>query len=139
MATPSKQKHDTAKPTPASLGISTMKPKFQQYALPSKRHESFTEASVPWPETSPVKVEDLVAAGLVNTGVGDSVRCYHCGGGLRNWETGDDPMEQHAKWYPTCQHVLITKGKTYIHCVEAGENHEHMSEQRSNESIALPL
>ncbi|XP_052807810.1 E3 ubiquitin-protein ligase XIAP-like [Mya arenaria] len=121
------QKADTTKPTPASLGISTLKPKFQQYALPSKRHESFTEASVPWPEHSPVEVEDLVAAGLVYTGVGDSVRCYHCGGGLRNWETGDDPMEQHAKWYPTCQHVLITKGKNYIHSVEAGENPDKMA------------
>ncbi|WAR08448.1 BIRC7-like protein [Mya arenaria] len=120
------QKADTVKPTPISLGISTLKPKFQQYALPSKRHESFTEATVPWPETSPVKVEDLVAAGLVYTGVGDSVRCYHCGGGLRNWESGDDPMEQHAKWYPTCQHVLITKGKNYIHSVEAGENPDRM-------------
>ncbi|XP_052811044.1 E3 ubiquitin-protein ligase XIAP-like isoform X2 [Mya arenaria] len=131
MATPSKQKHDTAKPTPASLGISTMKPKFQQYALPSKRLDSFIEASVPWPESSPVKVEDMVAAGLVYTGVGDSVRCYHCGGGLRNWEPGDVPMEQHAKWYPTCQHVLITKGKTYIHNVKAGENTEQNSARSS--------
>ncbi|XP_052809387.1 inhibitor of apoptosis protein-like [Mya arenaria] len=102
------QKADTINPIPISLGISTLKPKFQQYALPSKRYESFTESSVPWPLTSPVKVEDLVAAELVYTDVGDSVRCYHCGGGLRNWETGDDPMEQHAKWYPTCQHVKQT-------------------------------
>ncbi|XP_052807380.1 baculoviral IAP repeat-containing protein 7-A-like [Mya arenaria] len=137
-----KQKHDTSKPTPASLGISTIKPKFQQYALPSKRLESFKEASVPWPESSPVKIEDMVAAGLVYTGVGDSVRCYHCGGGLRNWEPGDDPMEQHAKWYPTCQHVLITKGKTYIHNVEAGENPDnilarrHKGKQSSEDDLA---
>ncbi|WAR09248.1 BIR7B-like protein [Mya arenaria] len=109
-----KQKQDVQKPTPMGLGISTMKPKFPQYALPSKRQESFTEASIPWPQDAPVGVEKLVEAGLVYTGVGDSVRCYHCGGGLRNWEEGDDPMEEHAKWYPTCQHVLIAKGKTYI-------------------------
>ncbi|XP_052810068.1 baculoviral IAP repeat-containing protein 7-A-like [Mya arenaria] len=117
-----KQKQDVQKPTPMGLGISTMKPKFPQYALPSKRQESFTEASIPWPQDAPVGVEKLVEAGLVYTGVGDSVRCYHCGGGLRNWEEGDDPMEEHAKWYPTCQHVLIAKGKTYIRKVEAGEN-----------------
>ncbi|XP_052810774.1 baculoviral IAP repeat-containing protein 7-like [Mya arenaria] len=115
-----KQKQDVQKPTPMGLGISTMKPKYPQYALPSKRQESFTEASIPWPQDAPVGVEKLVEAGLMYTGEGDSVRCYHCGGGLRNWEEGDDPMEEHAKLYPTCQHVLITKSKRYIRKVEAG-------------------
>ncbi|WAR08506.1 XIAP-like protein [Mya arenaria] len=41
-------------------------------------------------------------------------------------------MEQHAKWYPTCQYVLICKGKHYIHSVEAGENPEQMSARRPN-------
>ena len=25
------------------------------------------------------------------SGYGDYVRCFFCGGGLRNWEPGDDP------------------------------------------------
>ncbi|WAR08056.1 BIRC8-like protein [Mya arenaria] len=72
---------------------------------------------------------------MSSVGVGDSVRCYHCGGGLRNWEPGDDPMKEHAKWYPSCQHVIITKGKTYIHSVEACENPEQKSARRRHASI----
>lgn len=34
------------------------------------------------------------------TGHGDNVKCFHCDGGLRNWEPGDDPWQEHAKWFP---------------------------------------
>ncbi|XP_052239676.1 baculoviral IAP repeat-containing protein 3-like isoform X1 [Dreissena polymorpha] len=117
-----KQRQET--PTPSTFGISTIKPKFPHYAQISKRFESFEEAANPWPKHSPVKIEDLVEAGLVYTGVGDSVRCYHCGGGLRNWEDGDSPMEEHAKWYPNCQHVLIAKGKQFIQQIGSGQRTE---------------
>ncbi|XP_052280230.1 uncharacterized protein LOC127877942 isoform X2 [Dreissena polymorpha] len=110
--------------TPSTLGISTIKPKFPHYAQISKRFESFEEAANPWPKHSPVKIEDLVEAGLVYTGVGDSVRCYYCGGGLRGWEDGDSPMEEHAKWYPNCQHVLIAKGKQFIQQIGSGQRPE---------------
>lgn len=49
-----------------SLGISTDKPKFSQYAVLTKRVESFEEQD--WPTNYPVKVDDLVEAGLVYTG-----------------------------------------------------------------------
>ena len=41
---------------------------------------------------------------------------------MRNWESGDDVMEEHARYYPTCEHVLIAKGRKYIQRVEAGEH-----------------
>ncbi|WAR09270.1 BIR7B-like protein [Mya arenaria] len=66
----------------------------------------------------------IVKSYISNRGVQDSVRCYHCGGGLRNWEPGDDPMVEHAKWYPACHHVLITKGKMFFRKVEDGDNPE---------------
>ena len=46
------------------------------------------------------------------------MRCYHCGGGLRNWESGDDPWFEHAKWYPDCPHIILVKGQTFIHKVK---------------------
>lgn len=55
------------------------------------------------------------------SGVGDSVRCYFCGGGLRNWEHGDVPMEEHAKWYPKCPHILLVKGQAYVDKLSRGE------------------
>lgn len=42
-----------------------------------------------------------ITAGLLcPTGHQDNVRCFHCDGGLRNWELGDDPWMEHAKWFP---------------------------------------
>ena len=61
---------------------------------------------------------------FLKTGVGDSVRCYFCGGGLRNWEQGDVPMEEHGKWYPKCPHVMLVKGQGYIEKLQKGEKPE---------------
>ena len=67
---PSQQRLPEAdRPTPQGLGISTTKPKYPQYALASKRRESFLGISRRWPEIAPVGVEDLVEAGLVYTGI----------------------------------------------------------------------
>lgn len=54
----------TAQPPPDSLGINVEKPKFPQYAVCSKRMESFET----WPEYIPVGKGELVEAGLVYTG-----------------------------------------------------------------------
>lgn len=94
---------------PSELNVFGEQPKFPQYALLIKRLESFDN----WPIQHITKKDDLAAAGLVYTGVGDSVRCYFCGGGLRGWEKSDIPMEEHAKWYPRCQYISITKGPEY--------------------------
>jgi hypothetical protein len=55
------------------------------------------------------------------SGVGDSVRCYFCGGGLRNWEQGDNPMEEHARWFPKCAHILLVKGQQYVDKINHGD------------------
>jgi hypothetical protein len=59
-----------------------------------------------------------------NLGVGDGVRCYFCGGGLRDWEQGDVPMEEHGKHYPKCPHVMLVKGQAYIERIQRGEKPE---------------
>lgn len=48
------------------------------------------------------------------TEIDDSVECFHCGGVLQNWFAGDDPIEEHAKFFPKCRFILSTQGKTYI-------------------------
>ena len=47
------------------LGITLEKPKFPQYAVVSKREDSFKS----WPEYLPLKPDVLVEAGLVYTGL----------------------------------------------------------------------
>jgi len=38
-------------------------------------------------------------------GVNDLCRCFFCGGGLEEWEAGDDPWAEHARWFPSCDFV----------------------------------
>lgn len=52
-------------------------------------------------------------------GFGDNVKCFYCDGGLRNWEAGDDPWVEHARWFPKCPFVLSVKGQEYIKNVQA--------------------
>jgi hypothetical protein len=86
-------------------------PKRVEYALKAERIKTYTN----WPESSHMSIDDLADAGFYYTGYGDCVRCYFCGGGLRNWEQGDrvkkkdDPWTEHERWFPACG--LIRQGK----------------------------
>ena len=48
------------------------------------------------------------------SGTADCVRCFQCGGGMRNWEFGDEPWIEHARWFPTCAYVKHCKGSHFI-------------------------
>jgi hypothetical protein len=50
-------------------------------------------------------------------GFNDNVKCFYCDGGLRNWETGDEPWEEHARWFPKCPFVVQVKGQEFINNV----------------------
>ncbi|XP_042196627.1 E3 ubiquitin-protein ligase XIAP [Callorhinchus milii] len=63
-------------------------------------------------------VEDFARAGFYSTGDGDSVKCFYCDGGLRNWESGDDIWEQHAKWFPGCDFLIHHKGQVFVNEVQ---------------------
>lgn len=64
----------------------------------------------------------FVSMGLPNSlscmsvlaGKGDQTMCFHCGGGLRDWEETDDPWVEHAAWFPKCIHVVLIKGQAFI-------------------------
>lgn len=94
------------------------KPKFPQYAVLATRLRSYENG---WSEHVPVRTDALAKAGLVFTGVGDSVRCFFCGGGLRNWDRDDDPWLEHATWYPECVFLILRKGAEYVRRVSNGE------------------
>ncbi|XP_015599777.1 baculoviral IAP repeat-containing protein 7-A [Cephus cinctus] len=72
-----------------------------------------------WPENLRQTPEMLAQAGFYYVGSGDQVRCFHCDGGLRNWEVTDDAWTEHAKWFPRCGFVALVRGQEFIrHCVE---------------------
>ena len=74
------------------------------------------------------------------TGFSDNVKCFYCNGGLRNWEKGDDPWHEHARWFPTCRFVLNVKGQDYVNAVRA-ENQDApiLAQARRNVGIVLTL
>ncbi|XP_027257432.1 baculoviral IAP repeat-containing protein 1b isoform X5 [Cricetulus griseus] len=90
-----------------------------------------------WPHKSPGAVEAMVRAGLFYTGKSDTVRCFSCGGCMWKWEEGDDPLEDHAKFFPNCVFLQTLKSSAEVtpalqsHCAlpetmdtTGGSNHE---------------
>lgn len=86
------------------------RPKHPEYASYSARIASFDR----WPKAMSQTKEALATAGFYYTGSGDQTLCYHCGGGLRDWEPEDDPWIEHAKWFENCPYLLLTKGTEFV-------------------------
>ncbi|CAF0974148.1 unnamed protein product [Adineta steineri] len=66
-----------------------------------KRLASFTS----WPEESLPLVDDFVRAGFFYTGTKTIVTCFYCNGSLQNWDSKDNPMVEHCRWFPTCAYA----------------------------------
>nr|XP_019829719.1 PREDICTED: baculoviral IAP repeat-containing protein 3 [Bos indicus] len=80
-----------------------------------------------WPSSVPVHPEQLASAGFYYVGHSDDVKCFCCDGGLRCWESGDDPWVEHAKWFPRCEYLIQIKGQEFISRVQA--SYPHLLEQ----------
>ncbi|XP_048467105.1 baculoviral IAP repeat-containing protein 7-B-like [Rhincodon typus] len=79
-----------------------------------------------WPAGIPIQPQQLAHAGFFYTGHRDNVKCFHCDGELRNWELGDDPWMEHAKWFPRCEYLIQMKGRDYVNRIQ--ELHSHITE-----------
>lgn len=71
------------------------------YAELPKRHASFAT----WPNENLPSVDDLVRAGFFYTGTKTIVTCFYCNGSLQNWGANDNPMIEHARWFPHCAYA----------------------------------
>ncbi|XP_037361617.1 baculoviral IAP repeat-containing protein 2 [Talpa occidentalis] len=80
-----------------------------------------------WPSSVPVRPEQLASAGFYCVGRNDDVKCFCCDGGLRCWESGDDPWMEHAKWFPRCEFLIRMKGQEYVDEIQA--RYPHLLEQ----------
>ncbi|KAG9466205.1 hypothetical protein GDO78_017041 [Eleutherodactylus coqui] len=65
----------------------------------------------PFSNTS-VSSYSLAKAGFYYTGEGDSVTCFTCGLLLNNWKAGDNAVEKHKTFYPTCSFIAALFTKT---------------------------
>ncbi|XP_074072660.1 baculoviral IAP repeat-containing protein 2-like [Macrotis lagotis] len=99
---------------------------------------------VTWPPQIPVHPEQLASAGFYYVGCNDDVKCFSCDGGLRCWESGDDPWVEHAKWFPRCEYLMEMKGQQYINQIQASypyllEQLLSTSDTPVDESAELPI
>ncbi|XP_068122959.1 baculoviral IAP repeat-containing protein 2 [Hyperolius riggenbachi] len=82
---------------------------------------------VNWPSRIPVTPKKLAEAGFYYVGRNDDVKCFCCDGGLRCWESGDDPWVEHAKWFPRCEYLLHIKGQSFVSDIQ--ERYPHLLDQ----------
>lgn len=116
----------------ASLGLPKHTgPKRKEYLSQKERENSFRY----WPETVNQTPKTLSEAGFFYCGLSDHVRCFYCGNGLRNWEKDDDPWQEHARWYPECNYVIVKKGQEFIEKVRLEKPPYLRSQSTSSASI----
>lgn len=104
--------------SPMSMMQSNHVHEHPEYAIESARLRSFDD----WPKTMKQKPQQLSDAGFFYTMKGDRVKCFSCGGGLRDWDEMDVPWEQHARWFGHCEYLLLVKGQEYVDEILAGKS-----------------
>ncbi|XP_034521533.1 baculoviral IAP repeat-containing protein 3 isoform X2 [Ailuropoda melanoleuca] len=95
--------------------------------LSMQTHAARLKTFCSWPARVPVHPEQLASAGFYYAGHSDDVKCFCCDGGLRCWESGDDPWVEHAKWFPRCEYLIRIKGQEFISQIQA--SYPHLLEQ----------
>ncbi|XP_068936723.1 baculoviral IAP repeat-containing protein 2-like isoform X3 [Petaurus breviceps papuanus] len=118
--------------------------RFSVSNLSMQSHEARMKTFVTWPPQIPVHPEQLASAGFYYMGCDDDVKCFCCDGGLRCWESGDDPWVEHAKWFPRCEYLIEMKGQQFINQIQA--SYPHLLEQllstsdtTVDESVEIPI
>ncbi|CAF1161761.1 unnamed protein product [Adineta steineri] len=58
-----------------------------------------------WLNENTPSVDDLVRAGFFYLGTETTVTCFYCNGSLQNWGKNDNPVIEHARWFPNCAYA----------------------------------
>ncbi|XP_064026702.1 baculoviral IAP repeat-containing protein 2 [Pogoniulus pusillus] len=103
------------------------RPSFMVANVSMQTHEARVKTFINWPTRIPVQPEQLADAGFYYVGRNDDVKCFCCDGGLRCWESGDNPWIEHAKWFPRCEYLLRVKGGEFVSQIQA--RFPHLLEQ----------
>lgn len=112
----------------ASLGINIDKPKYPDYASLQIRISSFQG----WPSYLDQTPREMAVSGFFFAGHHDYTRCFFCGGGLRNWELGDDPGVEHARWFPQCSFLKQHKGYVFVNDIQRRKQQLENTTQQNN-------
>ncbi|CAF0942686.1 unnamed protein product [Rotaria sordida] len=112
----------TGIPSSISNNLSSLRPSdivFRTSCNPAyseipKRHASFAT----WPNENLPSVDNLVRAGFFFTGKETIVTCFYCNGSLQNWGSNDNPMIEHARWFPYCAYARQLCGEELYHKIQ---------------------
>jgi len=115
-----------------TLNATCDKPFHPGYSTEQARLDSFKE----WPTHMTQKPLELSKSGFYYYGIKDMVKCFFCNGGLRNWDPADEPLIEHARWFPKCPYIRQLKGQRFIE--EVRERYKDQDSGFSDEFDDLP-
>ena len=89
-------------------------PRHPDLIIAESRLQTFLEFA--WEATNPHAPPpmELVRAGFYCVKERDSVRCCYCSVGLNQWDPGDSPTREHARYSPRCPFLLRAMGRAYV-------------------------
>ncbi|CAF3690536.1 unnamed protein product [Adineta steineri] len=94
----------------------------------TKRHASFNT----WTNENTPSVDDLVNAGFFYTGTKTVVTCFYCNGSLQNWGAKDNPMIEHARWFPHCAYVKQLCGAKLYGKIQAIKQRQKENKEKND-------
>ncbi|CAF1085777.1 unnamed protein product [Rotaria sp. Silwood1] len=102
-------------------------PSHPQMAEISRREATFSNSN--WKENSP-SIESLVRAGFFFAGTDNSVTCFYCNGSLHKWGPNDNPMIEHARWFPDCTYAKHLCGNQLYQRIQTSKKKLILSENK---------
>ncbi|XP_064478299.1 baculoviral IAP repeat-containing protein 2-like [Ornithodoros turicata] len=104
------------------------RPAFPRYAPLERREQSF----LAYPRDAKGNTGMMAKCGFFYTGRQDRTTCFMCGNSLCSWVDEDDPLVEHARWFPHCSYVELMLGDEVISNVR--ESHRnHLAERQAEE------
>ncbi|CAF4301553.1 unnamed protein product, partial [Adineta steineri] len=94
----------------------------------TKRYASFST----WTNENTPSVDDLVNAGFFYTGTKTVVTCFYCNGSLQNWGAKDNPMIEHARWFPHCAYVKQLCGAKLYGKIQAIKQRQKENKEKND-------
>ena len=94
---------------------------------PSRREATFTSSN--WTNESP-SIESLVRAGFFCSSVSNTVTCFYCNGSLHKWSANDNPMIEHARWFPQCRYAKDLCGNELYEKIQASKKRLQTSDKQ---------
>ncbi|CAF1481102.1 unnamed protein product [Rotaria sp. Silwood1] len=87
------------------------------YLEESERLASFST----WPNEDLLSIDDFVRAGFFYTGTTTIVTCFYCNGSLQSLGPNDNPMTEHARWFPHCAYARQLCNDDLYQCVRTDD------------------